>query len=567
MLFIKKEEMEKRALLAVILSLLVLVLWQKLYIAPRQEAWKRQQRIQQEMVKPSPVPESSGQRETASSLSQQAMQSQVISQPAKPEAQEVLVESKLMKVLLTTEGARIKSWQILSHKNSEGNPVELIPELSRKVNRYPLEVLTGDTSLNNELNFGLFTVSKPMLQLTEANKVDSIEFTYKNENGVSFTKRLTFYQDNYQVDVELTLHPPRLETGALFLTWGPGLGNLLDDQTTYSNQIVSSLRGQLLKQPVDKLKGVVQAENVNWAAIDRKYFAAALLPASSINTVAVELLPSDTEEKKAISVDHVILKVGQMGLEGVKYRIYAGPKEHDKLSALKVGLEQLIDYGYYLGWLVKGMVLFMHVVYTYTHSYGLAIISLTVLVKLIFYPLTYVSFKSMKSMQSLQPKVLEIREKYRKDPKVMNQKLMELYKKEGVNPMGGCLPMLLQIPVFFALYQALLVSIELRGASFLWIPDLSAPEPYAIKILVLLMGISMFIQQSMTPTTGDPKQAQMFKFMPIIFTAMFWNFPSGLVLYWLVNNVLSIGQQYLINRGDATGKKAVSDKKRKVNKG
>jgi YidC/Oxa1 family membrane protein insertase len=173
----------------------------------------------------------------------------------------------------------------------------------------------------------------------------------------------------------------------------------------------------------------------------------------------------------------------------------------------------------------------------------------------------------MKSMQSLQPKVLEIREKYRKDPKVMNQKLMELYKKEGVNPMGGCLPMLLQIPVFFALYQALLVSIELRGASFLWIPDLSAPEPYAIKILVLLMGISMFIQQSMTPTTGDPKQAQMFKFMPIIFTAMFWNFPSGLVLYWLVNNVLSIGQQYLINRGDATGKKAVSDKKRKVNKG
>lgn len=477
------------------------------------------------------------------------------------------MENKLMKVLLTTEGARIKSWQILNHKDSKGNPVELIPELSRKVNRYPLEVLTGDTSFNNELNFGLFTASKPALQLTEANKVDSIEFTYKNEKGLSFTKKLTFYQDNYQVDVELTFYNPRLETGSLFLTWGPGLGNLLDDQTTYSNQIVSSVGGQLLKQPVDKLKGVVQAENVNWTAIDRKYFAVALLPASPINTVAVELLPLDTEEKKAISVEQVILKVGQTGLEGVKYRIYAGPKEHDKLSALKVGLEQLIDYGYYLGWLVKGMVLFMHVVYTYTHSYGLAIISLTVLVKLIFYPLTYASFKSMKSMQSLQPKVLEIREKYRKDPKVMNQKLMELYKKEGVNPMGGCLPMLLQIPVFFALYQALLVSIELRGASFLWIPDLSAPEPYAIKVLVLLMGASMFIQQSMTPTTGDPKQAQMFKFMPVIFTAMFWNFPSGLVLYWLVNNVLSIGQQYLINRGDATGKKAVSEKKRKVNKG
>jgi len=285
--------------------------------------------------------------------------------------------------------------------------------------------------------------------------------------------------------------------------------------------------------------------------------------------VAMELLPTGEapQDKKVVSVDQIILKVGQSGLDSANYRVYAGPKEYDKLSALKAGLEQLIDYGYYLGWLVKAMVLFMGVIYEYTHNYGVAIIALTVLVKLIFYPLTYQSFKSMKGMQALQPKMTEIREKYRKDPKLMNQKLMELYKKEGINPMGGCLPMLLQIPVFFALYQALLVSIELRGASFLWIPDLSAPEPYKIKVLVLLMGVSMFVQQSMTPTTGDPKQAQMFKFMPIIFTAMFWNFPAGLVLYWLVNNVLSIGQQYLINRGDATGKRAVSGKKKKVTKG
>lgn len=563
--------MEKRALLAVILSLVVLILWQKFYIIPRQEAWKKQQQAAQEPLKPSPAPESSNKLEAViPPLSEQALLSQVTSQPASADATDILIESDLMRIVFTTQGARIKSWQILKHKDSRGNPVELVSETSSRTNRYPLEVLTENISLNEELNFGLFKASKSAIYLNEFHETDSIEFTYESQNGLFFTKILTFHKDNYEIDVTLTLLNPPEAVSSLFLTWGPGFGGtLLDDQATYNNAIISATLNEVIKRSIDDLKEIVQAENVSWSAVDRKYFAAVLLPISPTNMVAVEFLPAteNAEDKKAPSIDRVILKIGQPGLEDLKYRVYAGPKEQDKLGALKVGLEQLIDYGYYLGWLVKAMISFMHVIYNYTHNYGIAIIFLTILVKLIFYPLTYKSFKSMKEMQTLQPKMTEIREKYRKDPKLMNQKLMELYKKEGVNPMGGCLPMLLQIPVFFALYQALLVSIELRGAPFLWIPDLSAPEPYAIKILVLLMGLSMFIQQAMTPSVGDPKQAQIFKFMPIIFTAMFWNFPSGLVLYWLVNNILTIGQQYLINKGSETGKKAISGKKKKVSRG
>jgi YidC/Oxa1 family membrane protein insertase len=565
--------MEKRALVATVLSLLVMIvwsfLWQKFYVTPRQEVLKRQQKLQQEVLKPSPALENSGgkQEGQSSPVSQQVLSSQIISQPVNMEASDVTIETSLMRVVLTTQGARIKSWQILKHKDTKGNPVELVSEVSSKLNRYPFEVLTGDTALNTELNFGLFTASKGALQLSETNKIDSVELRYENQKGLILTKNLTFYHDIYAVDVELTLHSVDLTNSGLSLTWGPGLGGiLLDDQTPYDNAIVSAIQNKVTRESVSKLKDATHAGNIQWAAIDRRYFTAALLPTSPNNILAVELLPipGDNQDKTAISVDQVVLKVDQPGLEGIKYKVYVGPKEYNGLAGFKVGLEQVLDYGYF-GSIVKAMVLFMRVIYDYTHNYGVAIIILTVLVKLIFYPLTHMSFKSMKKMQTMQPKVMEIREKYRKDPTLMNQKLMELYKAEGANPMGGCLPMILQIPVFYALYVALSVSVELRGASFLWIPDLSAPEPY--KILVILMGGTMFIQQSMTPTTGDPRQAQIFKFMPIIFTAMFWNFHAGLVLYWLVNNVLSIGQQYLINKGDITDKKAVSGKKKKVSKG
>jgi YidC/Oxa1 family membrane protein insertase len=214
--------------------------------------------------------------------------------------------------------------------------------------------------------------------------------------------------------------------------------------------------------------------------------------------------------------------------------------------------------------IAKPLHLTLRFLYRYVKNYGIAIIILTILIKIIFWPLTHKSYKSMKEMQKLQPLMKKMREKYKNDKAQMNRELMGLYKTYKVNPMGGCLPMVIQIPVFFALFRILGTAIELRHAPFfLWINDLSSPDrlfhfpfsipfmspPYGIPVLTLLMGASMFIQQKLTPTPGDPAQAKMMLFLPLIFTVMFINFPSGLVLYWLTNNLISIGQQYRIKRG------------------
>ena len=183
-------------------------------------------------------------------------------------------------------------------------------------------------------------------------------------------------------------------------------------------------------------------------------------------------------------------------------------------------------------------------------NWGLAIILLTVLIKLVFYPLTQYGMRNMRNMQKLQPKMTQLKEIYKDDKNRMNQEVMALYKENNVNPMMGCLPMIVQIPVFFGLYNALLVSIELRHAPFFWIADLSAREPQLFPILTLLMGASMFVQQKMTPSVADPAQAKMMMFMPVMFTGMFlyWPVPVGLVIYWLMNNILSVIQQYFVNK-------------------
>jgi YidC/Oxa1 family membrane protein insertase len=230
----------------------------------------------------------------------------------------------------------------------------------------------------------------------------------------------------------------------------------------------------------------------------------------------------------------------------VNYSIYYGPKDLDILKAQGNRLEEAIDYGWFAP-IAKPLVYALKFLYKYTGNYGVAIIVITCILKLIFFPLTHKSYKSMKEMQKLQPKMAELKEKFKNDRDAMNKAVMELYKTHKVNPMGGCLPMVVQIPVFFGLYRALMYSIELRHAPFmLWITDLSAKDPYYVTPII--MGVTMFIQQKMTPSNMDPVQAKMMLALPVVFTFMFLNFPAGLVVYWLVNNVLTIAQQMYINK-------------------
>ena len=234
------------------------------------------------------------------------------------------------------------------------------------------------------------------------------------------------------------------------------------------------------------------------------------------------------------------------------------PNKVSLLKQLNIGAEKIVDFGWF-DIIAKPMLWGMNWADTFTHNYGIDIILLTVLIKLIFYPLSVKSYKSMKEMQKMQPIVAKLKEKYKDDKEKLNKEMMEIYKTKGVNPLGGCLPMVIQIPVFFALYRVLMGAIEFRHAPFVfWIKDLASPEnlftlsvagfSLPLRVLPLIMGITMVIQQKMQPTSVDPMQEKMMLFMPVVFTFLFWGFPTGLVLYWLVNNVISIGQQYYINK-------------------
>jgi YidC/Oxa1 family membrane protein insertase len=250
-----------------------------------------------------------------------------------------------------------------------------------------------------------------------------------------------------------------------------------------------------------------------------------------------------------------------------EFTVYVGPKDLDHLAPAGHGLQRALDLGWF-SLLAEVLLRVLKVFHRFTGNYGLDIILLTVLIKVLFIPLTQKSFKSMQAMQKVQPEMKKLQERFKDDREALNREMMELYRRHKVNPLGGCLPMLLQMPVFIGLYNALFYAVELRHAPFaLWINDLSAPdrlpaipaEPLAtlfgfdvrIPVLTLLMGASMIVQQRMTPAMGDPMQQRMMMLMPVVFTVMFVSFPSGLVLYWLVNNVLTIAQQAVMQRSAA----------------
>ncbi|MBE0617948.1 MAG: membrane protein insertase YidC, partial [Proteobacteria bacterium] len=305
-----------------------------------------------------------------------------------------------------------------------------------------------------------------------------------------------------------------------------------------------SLEEVKLKAVKDTVK---EPGEVAWAALLEKYFLVAALPSNPEN--ALRIAPYLGQEKVVeMELDGPAFELAPGTEHAASYRLYLGPKLPEALAPLGSNLQDVVHYGFFHV-IAKPLMVFLNIIYEFTGNYGIAIILLTTLIKAVFWPLSARSFKSMQRMKELQPKMQRIKEKYGKDKERMNVEVMQLYKSHKVNPLGGCLPMLVQIPFFFALYKILLGSIELRHAPFFfWIQDLSAKDPYYIT--PLLMGASMFLQQKMTPVTGDnAAQMKMMMYgMPAIFTFMFLNFPSGLVVYWLVNNLLSIAQQAMLLR-------------------
>ncbi len=509
--------MDKRTITAVVLSLMVLLGWSYFF-------------------RPEPVPQQSGtaQQETAprtpetSSLQDAVKQdvpvpSEHAMPPGSP-ADDVVIDTDLFKAVFSTAGAVVKYWE-LKEFNPDKTPVVLLKESGTVP---PLGIIFDgpDRNLPQKVIYGVNT--KKLVLSERGTTKGEVVFTYSNQ-GMSIRKKFVFHNDDYKVDLSIET----VNTPSYLLPVGTDFGIYDREQREHKGPVM--FIGTDREEFDDGLKSSEHfTGNVHWIAQEDKYFTAALIPLTPVEGASVW---------KERATAEIALKLAP---QKHNFIFYAGPKEYDRLKQFGAGLEHIVDFGWFafvampLFWVLKYF-------YGFFGNYGWAIIVLTIVTRIPFIPIMHKSQKSMKKMQKIQPMMAEIKEKYKNDSAKMQKEMMAIYKKHKVNPIGGCLPMFLQIPVFIALYNVLLRAIELRGAPFvLWITDLAAKDPY--YVLPIVMGATMVLQQKMTPTAMDPKQAKMMMLMPIVFTFMFLQFASGLVLYWLVNNTLGIIQQFFANK-------------------
>ncbi|MGQ9484106.1 MAG: membrane protein insertase YidC [Desulfosoma sp.] len=557
--------MEKRALLAFALSMAVLFLWE-MFLSP-QPARKPESTAVSQTANPA-KPETSTAPAAPfvpSEASKGVDWSNVPQQHAAavaPTSKTWVVDTPLYTARIAAAGGRIESLTLKKHRQhvDPASPLmDLIP--SKGSGYYPLAV-----DLLQHGQWPLATMAYEAdapeeIRLSPGDGEKALILSAEIPGAVRVRKVMHFSEDTYTVKVEVSL----TNLSETPLTDQLGLSSYAmpfdEMQSSYNQFKVTVLKNGRLEhfnQKDLKKETPVLKPPLRWAGFENNYFLQALIPGAEQHfQVATRLLdPASGLIQLVYLTDPFTVAPGAAVTVSNTY--YWGPKE---LEALKRGdprLERALDFGWF-SILAKPLLVFLRWLNHYTHNYGVAIIILTVIIKILFWPLTHKSFKSMQVMKKIQPKMAQIREKYKDDREKLNQELMMLYRTYKVNPLGGCLPMVLQIPVFFALYRMLYGAIELRHQPFwLWINDLTAPDrlsvgfelPYigGLPVLTLLMGASMFIQQKMTPSAGDPRQEKLMLMMPVIFTVFFINFPSGLVLYWFVNNVLSIVQQYWINR-------------------
>jgi YidC/Oxa1 family membrane protein insertase len=414
---------------------------------------------------------------------------------------------------------------------------------------YPLSVTFPDSTVN-VLSDVIYETSTDHLDLEKISSAQTVKFSKSYPKEVKIEKIYTFYPEKYTIDLEVRVHnlsDDALKENAL-LAWNQYIDpSVKMDRYGHTGPIFMYGKEELEKTAVKKItKTETFGPDISWGGFESKYFIASMIPEQPSLTKFVMSKDGNNLVSTCLEGPKNTILPGQLG--SFRYTVYIGPKDYDILKAEKIGLENSIDLGSWIKWLSLPLLKCLKFIYGYVHNYGIAIIILTVLIKLIFWPLGNMSYRSMKNMQKLSPQIKQLQEKYKDDKAKLNQEVMGLYKRYKVNPMGGCLPIAIQLPVFFGLYRTLLYSIELRHAPFFfWIQDLSAKDPYYITPII--MGATMFLQQKMSPQpAGNEMQAKLMLWMPVIFTFMFLNFPSGLVVYWLFNNILSIGQQYYINK-------------------
>ncbi len=588
----------KRLLIAALLSLAVLLAWQALFPPEPPPGGP-------DGIEPAPTAERAPERAPTEAPLVGAETGEAAAVEAAPEEpaesfeplaakreERVAVAGPGFEAEFTNRGAQLLSFRLAEHRNAAGGPVDLVRERER--GPYPF-ALVGADGAPSALNEALFTVER-----RRSEEGDAVEFAYRGTEGRA-TKRFVFRPDGtFATAIEVA------GAGSWGVWLGPGIRNpdVDEEESRFAHKSAVYYNGGGLEK-VDPKKPAgrerIDGAGLRWVGLQDTYFLTALVPeeplaeillepflVERIDGAAVRFSPLPPEEELSEAQEELTRELG-VSLRPAGDRVagvsYWGPKVYDRLASLPYGLERAVDLGFF-SLLARPLLLGLRWIHDHVVSnYGWAIILMTVLIRLLLFPLTHKSFVSMQKMQELNPKMQAIRSKWRSKLKdkqgrpnaeaqrKMNEEIMALYKSEGVNPAGGCLPMVLQIPVLFAFYNLLSAAIELRHAPWVfWVSDLSAPDPF--YVLPIVMGASQFFQQKLTPSAADPMQRRIFALMPIFFTILFLGFPSGLVLYWLTNNVLGIGQQVGYKKWKERGaaaeapadKKAEADKAKKAKK-
>ncbi len=548
-----------RAFLAIIISFVILVGYQYLFVGFDKPA-SVDQSVQQppaELAKPAVV------QQTTPLVAASPVVTPVQAYDRKPK--EITIETDLYTAVMSEDGGGIKSFILKDYRETHAKDSP------------GMQLVKTDASQGTSLQFSwgsvvgaqvLYDSDKENIKLSGEVNNNELRMTTQAANGLTVERVYSFTNNSYLIGLSVKVK----NTSSALVQGLPQLHlvnkNFLGADSPAQNFMFAGpaayVNGELHEVPSKEFKDGPKTlqGTIDWVGYESNYFLSGLLPIEGSGG-SFTMQGNDDLTKMQLTGSQDTLQPGTE--KEYKYNVFYGPKKLTLLKELGNNLDKSINFGWF-DIIAKPTLWLLNLFYTYLHNYGVAIILVTVLFKGVFWPISQKGMKSMKNMQKLQPKMVKIKEKYKSDPTKMNQEVMNLYKTYKVNPLGGCLPMVLQIPVFFALYKVLLMGIELRHAPFLlWITDLSAPDrlwlgfdiPYlgGLPILTLLMGASMFFQQKLSPTTADPTQAKIMMFLPVIFTFMFLNFASGLVLYWFVNNLLSILQQVLINRDS---KKAVS---------
>ncbi len=459
--------------------------------------------------------------------------------------EEFVVENDQVRVVLSSWGGDIKAVGLKYFHDKRGEPIRLGPGDKEGWKTLSFLRLVAGGSWNTEGSYkGSIEGKKVVFE-----SIEKVPYSIK--------KTYVFAEKGYEIQASVELisqSTERIVLEGAGITVGSILGHEEKEGSAEISAAALDNLGNMWRKNLGKVKDKQDERgSYQWVGLQNSYYAIILKPAAEAQGLIVAPVFGAASKAEGLCAAATMgtFAILPGGVFKQDYLVYAGPKEYFQMEKLPNQFQKIIDFGWFAP-IAKAILYLLDVFFKMFHNYGIAIIVLTILVKVITYPLTAVSFKSMKRMQTIQPHVNALKERLKDNPKKMQKEMMELYKEHKVNPMGGCLPMLIQLPIFVALFNALRNAVELKGASFLWMHDLSMPDTVAvvaglpINILPIIMGGTMFWQQKMS--TVDPAQAKMMMFMPIIFTFIFYSFPSGLVLYWLVNNVLSIAQQYQVQR-------------------